>query len=136
MAHNRSARRRLAATLLALNVATTAAQAAENSCVSSPKLVGQCFAVHGRLFLANGTPSIRMWRVGTKRILGILGSNGKSSDENFNDLPLNVRKLIPSDPFDMNIYGDYTVCPLEREKPGWMQDVCIASATHLVSRPR
>jgi len=42
------------------------------SCRASPNLVGACFSVHGRLFVANGTPSVRILRLGTNRILGVL----------------------------------------------------------------
>jgi hypothetical protein len=34
------------------------------------------------------------------------------------------------------VYGDYDVCPLSRPHPGWMQFVCIESATHLVAHRR
>ena len=33
------------------------------------------------------------------------------------------------------IYGDYEVCPLTRERPGWMQMVCIASGSRMVAKP-
>ena len=32
----------------------------------------------------------------------------------------------------VDIYGDFEVCPLSREKPGEMQFVCIESASNLV----
>ncbi len=112
------------------------AWADSNSCRVSPRLVGQCFAVHGRFFAANGTPTFRLWRVGTKHVLGVLNSEG-AGIENLDEFPPEIRRLIPARVWDMNdIYGDYMVCPLTRERPGWMQFVCIAGATHLVSRPR
>jgi hypothetical protein len=86
--------------------------------------------------LTNGNPSVRIWRVGAKRILGVLDANG----DVFNDLsglPLDIRSLFPAANSDrIVIFGDYTVCPFDKERPGWMQDVCIAHGEHLVAKPR
>ena len=101
----------------------------------NPKLVGQCFVVHGRLTLANGNPSVRIWQVGTKHMLGALDSNGNDIDD-IDKFPRQIRPLIPKDPWQMEIFGDYTVCPFTHERAGWMQFVCIASARHLVARNR
>ena len=78
---------------------------------------------------------MRIWRVGTKRILGVVDGGWHDLDDR-DDFPSELRRLIPDDPFDTNVYGNYTVCPLTRERPGWMQLVCVAGATNLVSRPR
>ena len=112
----------------------SAALADETSCRTSPRLVDQCFVVHGRLTLANGNPSVRIWQVGTKHMLGILDSNENELDD-ISKFPREIRTLIPQDPWKMRIYGDYTVCPFEKAHPGWMQNVCIAGATHLFSAP-
>jgi hypothetical protein len=111
--------------------AASGTYAGENPCSSSPLLVGQCFEVHGRLALYNGNPSVRIWRVGTKYLLGVLDANGHPF-EDFDLLPPGIRKLIPASPAATAIYGDYLVCPFERVRPGWMQSVCIAGAKHLV----
>ena len=37
---------------------------------------------------------------------------------------------------DVEIYGDYTVCPFTRSKPSEMQLVCIEKATKLDVRKR
>jgi hypothetical protein len=50
---------------------------AANRCRQSPKLVGACFVVHGRLFVSDGTPDLRMWKIGTHRILGIVDPVGE-----------------------------------------------------------
>lgn len=110
-------------------------------------ITGQCFTVHGRLQSYNGNPIFRIWIVGTHRLLGISDSwvkySGKDSDPTkvmmpdiqSHVLPENVRKLWPSGyMFATAIFGDYEVCPLEKEKVGWMQPVCISHATHLVSK--
>jgi hypothetical protein len=36
--------------------------------------VAKCFVVHGRLSFYNGAPSARIWKIGTKRILGVHNS--------------------------------------------------------------
>ena len=41
-------------------------------------IIGDCFEIHGRLSLYNGTPSVRLWPVGTKRLLGVRESDIKS----------------------------------------------------------
>ncbi len=41
------------------------------ACKSDPDIVGVCFTVHGRLSAWNGAPTMRIWRIGTKRILGV-----------------------------------------------------------------
>ena len=47
------------------------ANKAADHCKNNAYLVGQCFRLHGRAFFSNGTPSLRIWHVGTKRILGV-----------------------------------------------------------------
>src|ERR1043165_1062139 len=38
----------------------------DKSCRVHPKLIGKCFDVHGRLSIYNGTPALRIWKVGTR----------------------------------------------------------------------
>ena len=44
---------------------------AEKSCREHPQLIGKCFSVHGRLSTYNGNPAVRLWRIGTRRVLGV-----------------------------------------------------------------
>src|SRR5438105_15763710 len=37
----------------------------------TPENAASCYRAHGRLNFANGAPSYRIWKIGTKRILGI-----------------------------------------------------------------
>ena len=37
----------------------------------TPENVASCYWTHGRLNFANGAPSYRIWKIGTKRILGV-----------------------------------------------------------------
>jgi hypothetical protein len=119
---------------LALLAATTAS--ARTPCETSPQRVGKCFWIHGRLGAWNGTPTFRIWRVGTHRMFGV---NSASNDSEETDpRPPEVQKATPkgADPSSINLYGDYWVCPFTRSRPGHMQFVCIAKATHLVAAAR
>src|SRR5438046_1086462 len=52
-------------------VATSSGGAAARPCKTDPRVLGDCFRVHGRLGFYNGYPSFRIWRIGTDRILGV-----------------------------------------------------------------
>jgi hypothetical protein len=112
----------LAALLLAL--AAQAAAASES-----------CRTVHGRMDLWNGTPSVRIWVIGTHRVLGV-----EQRDEKLDDLPAEVRRIWsgkdPETDWRTSIYGDFTVCPVAAYQPGRMQHVRLAGAQHLSARPR
>ncbi len=95
-------------------------------CAANPEVVGDCFQVHGRLFAANGTPSLRIWIVGTKRILGI--HNGDVEQE-YPGFPDCLSRHIG---FRKNLYADFLVCPLSPDIEGWMRSVCIESASSMV----
>ena len=90
-------------------------------CKKSPNIVEACFETRGRISAANGNPGLRMWKVGTKRILGILG---------YED-PIIPNKLKEYLGFGVEIYGDYLVCPFTKEKKNHMQMVCVESASNI-----
>jgi hypothetical protein len=97
---------------------------------AEPHFAGSCFSVHGRLEQANGVPSLRIWRIGTKRILGVFDCAGR--DESPDAIPHSVKALVG--PYVSGpVYGDFLVCPFTSERAGWMQMVCIAKASHLVA---
>lgn len=88
-------------------------------CKNNPDLVDKCFTVHGRLSVYNGTPGIRIWIIGTKRVLGVVPSEEEIMPKYLSE------NLTPG----IEIYGDYLVCPFTKEKAGVMQEVCIESAS-------
>lgn len=94
-------------------------------CKGNPDLVGQCFKVRGRIYIANGAPAIRIWRVGSNRILGVHAPE----DEN---VPVDLDQMIKANSPFTRFYGDFEVCPFTREEPKVMQMVCVESATHLL----
>ncbi len=116
---------RVAILLVALFPAYLAAQDSE-PCKRSEASAGEPFVVRGRLSLSNGNPSVRIWIVGTKRILGVRGDEKP-------DLPTPLPKMLK---WDVDIFGDFTVCPMTKYRPGHMQMVCIKSADNLVVKKR
>jgi len=94
------------------------------ACRTDPDIVDACFTVHGRLSAWNGSPTLRIWKVGTNRILG-----------DHEDWPL-PEKLAEHLNWDIEAWGNFEVCPFTKERPGVMQMVCIESASDLVYRKR
>jgi len=94
-------------------------------CKENPRVVGECFTVHGRARFGNGTPSLRIWPIGTKRMLGVTA--GPVADDA--DSPICPKEMLKWPALE---YGDFEVCPFTQEKPGHMQMVCVQSVSHLV----
>ena len=67
--------------VLTLALTSPAAEAADaaSACKARQDLVDSCHIVHGRLMAYNGTPTFRIWVVGTKRLLGV--HQTQSSDD-------------------------------------------------------
>jgi hypothetical protein len=101
---------------------------AAGQCKNNSYLVGQCFRFHGRAFFSNGTPSLRIWHVGTNRILGITSRPLADDAEN----PIAPANLLNSlGGFDHFVFGDFEVCPFTPKRQGWMQMVCVERAENL-----
>ncbi|MGH7712611.1 MAG: hypothetical protein ACREOG_15070 [Gemmatimonadaceae bacterium] len=79
----------------------------------------------------NGAPTVRIWKVGSRRMLGV--SEGRFKIEGYDNLP---RGLAAHLTWDTDLFGDFVVCPFTREQPGVMQLVCVDAATKLEARPR
>ena len=102
--------------------------APDMACRKSAAVVGACFTVRGRLSVANGTPSFRIWPVGTRRIIGVVAANG---DAEAAVLPRDVESRMVQEGEFRTVYGVFTLCPLSKRRPGWMQFACIAGAGDL-----
>jgi hypothetical protein len=98
-------------------------------CKGNPRVVGACYSVHGRLNLGADTIELRLWPVGTNRMLGV--SDGPAINDAENPI---YPKTIMFTHNDEIIYGDFEVCPFTPERDGAMRFVCIESAKHLVVR--
>jgi hypothetical protein len=96
---------------------------------------GACRTVHGRMDLWNGAPTVRIWVIGTRRILGV-----EQRSEGFDDLPPSVRGIWtgrdPEADWSRAIYGDFKVCALAPDRPGHMQTVRLVDARRLSARLR
>jgi hypothetical protein len=108
-----------------------ASEAKEKSCRTHPLLIGRCFSVRGRLSIYNGSPARRLWRIGTKRMLGI--SEQRFFVEGFRNVPEDMENKLNE---DVAIFGDFVVCPFTRSKAGEMQLICIEEGKNLAVRKR
>lgn len=92
-----------------------------------------CHWVEGRLTIGNGTPSVRIWPRGTRRLLGVTSRlHGPEGDD---VLPGNVRRYLDSNRVD-RVWGRFRICPLAADRPGWMRPVIVVRAQGLVPAPR
>lgn len=118
----------LSIALFIMNAALiTAATAADDDfkCKTRTDLVGPCWTVHGRLNVGNGTPSARIWPIGSKKLLGVEDAFFDNDEESAT--PKEIRKYG----FTAQIFADFLVCPITKEKAGVMQIVCVSAATHI-----
>jgi len=99
-------------------------------CRSHPDRVGSCREIHGRVTAYNGTPTFRIWVVGTHRLIAPVARDWRESEEG-GMLPPNVRAALGNRPFQTRVFADFEICPVARQRPGWMQDVCVVSARRL-----
>lgn len=116
----------LLATFVVLAAASLSAQQGR-LCKGNPRVVDQCFKVHGRVRVVNGAGTV-IWRIGTDRLLEV-------EDEEL--VPDNFSKAMykkAGDAYGRDVFGDFKVCPLTQSKEGEMQMVCVESASHLVVR--
>ena len=100
-------------------------------CKNNTCLVGQCFRLHGRAFFSNGTPSLRIWHVGSNRILGV--TDRFHADAENPIAPANLLNALGG--FDHFVFGDFEVCPFTPERQGHMQMICVQRAENLVIKP-
>jgi len=92
-----------------------------------------CYWTRGRLAVYNGRPPLRLWKIGTKRVLAIYSGpsikRGDEQDMMNPELTTNVEKAFTSS--DDQIFGDFEICPLDADRPGEMQAACIESAKRI-----
>ena len=100
------------------------------ACKGNPALVGPCFSVRGRMRMTNGGPAIRIWRIGTDRILGVW--EPREGEPNVEWIPDAIYKQMD---YGHQLFANFEVCPLTRERAGEMQTVCVASATNIRRTP-
>src|SRR5207249_1076247 len=86
-------------------------EAKERSCREHPQLIGNCFTVRGRLSIYDGAPALRLWRVGTRRVLGI--SEQRFSVVGYRNVPEYIASQINQ---NVAILGDFLLCPFTRSQ--------------------
>jgi hypothetical protein len=98
-----------------------------SGCKANRALVGSCFVVRGRLSAYNGSPTFRIWPIGTHRLLGVVPSEDQRS------LPAELRGVAS---FDHDIFGMFTFCPFTANRPGIMQFGCVEAVRNVHVRSR
>lgn len=132
------------ALILALALCAVAAQALPQQTskrkipCKTPEIAASCYWSRGRLSIYNGNPSLRVWKIGTKHLLGIYSGPSTfpprtSEDSESPELPPNLENLDGA--LDGGeIFADFEVCPLRPEHPHEMQPACIESAKNIFVR--
>src|SRR5262245_58842934 len=120
----------VAAMILLGFVVGAAAGQPDKACREHPNLVADCFTVHARMRYYNGAPSVRLWPIGTDRLLGV--SEGRFDLPGYQNLPTSLREALDH---RREIYADFGVCPFTPSEPGVMRLVCVDSATKIVTKP-
>ena len=128
--------RRTAASLLlvicgSVSASSPLSESFEKSCRAHPQLIGKCFRVHGNLAVYNGTPAVRLRRIGTRRILGV--SEQRFNLPDYRNLPETLAQQLNG---ENEIRGDFLVCPFTRARPREMQLICIEAARNVVVQKR
>jgi hypothetical protein len=98
----------------------------DKSCREHPQVVSKCFKVHGRLAVYNGAPALRIWKIGSKRMLGV--SEQRFKVDGFRNIPEEVEAKLDQNKF---LYGDFVVCPFTPPRSNEMQLICIESVANL-----
>ena len=131
--HAKPVRRRLPAIVLAASASLSCLQTplasetrTNERCRGDPDLVGACFTVHGRLSVWNGTPGLRIWVVGTNRILGVHNDDTDTKPAGY------PACLLPNIGSGKELFADFEVCPYTADQPGSMRFICIQSASGMV----
>jgi len=101
----------------------------------TPENAASCYWTRGRLNFYNGAPSYRVWKIGTKRILGVYSGPGsypphRDADSELTEFPQEIDKVFR--PPNNTVYANFEICPLEPEGKGEMQAVCVESARNIV----
>jgi hypothetical protein len=103
----------------------------KKSCKEHPMLNGPCFKVRGRMSFYNGNPTLRIWPLGTRRMLGI--SQGRFYLQDYANVPDDlVRRLS----WETEMLADFTVCPFTDDRPGEMRLICVECAENISIKER
>ena len=101
-------------------------------CSGGSKLVARCFTVRGRMVYANGSYNVRIFPRDGGTTLAVANVPGSFTDEHPDGIFRMPTELFETSAPGVDIFGDFDVCPLSRERPGAMQFVCVESAKQLI----
>ena len=101
------------------------------SCREHPMVTGECFLFWGRMQLYEESPRVRIWRVGTTRVLGIM--DDKYQIEGYENIPGDVIGRID---WNTVMLGDFTVCPFADDIPRKMRPVCVEKVENTIVKSR
>jgi hypothetical protein len=81
--------------------------------------------------LYNGTPTVRIWPVGTRRLL--LVSESRFRLGGYANLPEEVSRRLS---WSSDLFADFEACPFTLPEPGVAQLVCVDAAKNASTRKR
>lgn len=86
----------------------------------------------------NGSPSLRLWEIGTHHLFGFPVDDAALSkcpqcDTDVPVLPANLAKVFKG--LENEVFGDFRVCPSEPMKRGHMQSAHLVAAKNLIVKP-
>lgn len=115
----------------------------------TPENASLCYWTHGRLSVYEGAVPYNIWKIGTRRLLGVFSGPSHypalTDNDIFNPaLPAELDRAYEADnrrhkkatgimwAIPPPVFADFEVCPLKREIKGERQPVCIESAKNIV----
>ena len=106
---------------------------AEKEEVFTGEELNEPFVVHGRLQCYNGNPSLRIWIIGSNRILGI-SEREEYQEEGVEPIPQRLIDIFREDRgwFTKKMYGDFLVEPLAPDIKGHMRPIRVLGVENLV----
>jgi len=93
--------------------------------------VGPCVTVRGRVQTNSDNVLVRLWKVGTSRVVEIQNEVSGIDFPVICNLPSEIYRLLGEAKI---IYADFVIRPLTADRPGVMGYACIASAKNVVAR--
>ncbi len=110
-------------------------QTKRKTACATPQNIRSCYWTRGRLSLYDGgAPRFRLWKIGTRRLLGVYGGpSDMSPDRDQNEDSPSLPSNLDFDFTTVSVYADFEVCPLTAEKDGAMQAVCIEAAKNVTT---
>jgi hypothetical protein len=114
----------------------------------TPENASQCYWTHGRLSIYEGAVPYNIWKIGTRRLLGVFSGPSHYpalTDDDISNpaLPAELDRAYEADnrrhkkatgimwAIPPPVFADFEVCPLRPEKNGERQPVCMESAKNI-----